>query len=212
MRQLDLQQSTASKLKIIASSGPFQIELMKRVGVEDYPILIEISQLQRLVVFLGHPTYGLSVVLFSMLVSSGLGSYTTNAIGPASPTAWSVRRLLLLVASLVAYAILSPCVLAFFRGEPTVVRIVVAGGILFPIGFFMGMAFPVGMKFAETRMDSLTAWFWGINGAASVLASVLTLVLSLGFGISVAFWAGVICYLGALGTFGWSASRAGVAS
>lgn len=44
MRQLDLQQSTASKLKIIASSGPFQIELMKRVGVEDYPILIEISQ------------------------------------------------------------------------------------------------------------------------------------------------------------------------
>jgi hypothetical protein len=44
-------------------------------------MFIEISQMQRLIVFLGHPTYGLSVVLFSLLVASGAGSYTTDIFG-----------------------------------------------------------------------------------------------------------------------------------
>src|ERR1700676_3268956 len=42
-------------------------------------MLIEISQMQRLMVFLGHPVYGLSVVLFTILVFSGLGSTTVGA-------------------------------------------------------------------------------------------------------------------------------------
>ena len=43
-------------------------------------MLIETSQMQRLIVFLGHPTYGLSVVLFALLLSSGIGSYFTQNI------------------------------------------------------------------------------------------------------------------------------------
>ena len=34
-------------------------------------MLIETSQMQRLIITLGHPTYGLSVVLFALLLSSG---------------------------------------------------------------------------------------------------------------------------------------------
>ena len=43
-------------------------------------MLIEISQLQRLSIFLGHPIYGLSVVLFALLLSSGLGSWTIQRV------------------------------------------------------------------------------------------------------------------------------------
>ena len=38
-------------------------------------ILIEVALIQKFVLFLGHPIYALTVVIFSLLVSSGLGSY-----------------------------------------------------------------------------------------------------------------------------------------
>ena len=63
------------------------------------------------------------------------------------------------------------------------------------MGFFMGMAFPMGMKIASNQAESLAPWFWGINGAMSVFASVLTIVISINSGISSSFWSGFGCYL-----------------
>jgi hypothetical protein len=57
------------------------------------------------------------------------------------------------------------------------------------------------MTLAAGRARELTAWFWGLNGAASVLASVLSVCISLTWSISTAFWAGWICYVAALGSF-----------
>ncbi len=79
-----------------------------------------------------------------------------------------------------------------------------AAGILFPIGVFMGTAFPLGMRAAAARSPSLTPWLWGINGATSVCASVVAVIISLGAGISASFWAGWVCYLLAFWRrFGW---------
>jgi hypothetical protein len=58
----------------------------------------------------------------------------------------------------------------------------------------MGTAFPLGMKIASGRSVQLTPWLWGINGATSVCASVLAVVIALGAGISATFWVGVGCY------------------
>jgi hypothetical protein len=71
--------------------------------------------------------------------------------------------------------------------------------ILLPPGFFMGMAFPIGMGRALRESPSIAPWLWGVNGAASVCASVLAVVIAVGAGISAAFWAGVVCYAAALG-------------
>jgi hypothetical protein len=68
--------------------------------------------------------------------------------------------------------------------------------MLAPLGFLMGMPFPIGMRTATTTYeDPPTAFFWGINGAASVCSSVMGMVLSLFFGITFAFWTGVAAYL-----------------
>ena len=63
----------------------------------------------------------------------------------------------------------------------------------------MGMAFPLGMRMALGRAPLLAPWFWGVNGAASVCASVLAVVIAIGAGISAAFWTGTACYAVALG-------------
>ena len=58
-------------------------------------MLVEISQLQRLTIFLGHPAYSLSVVLFSLLVSSGAGSLSTGRVADAEAGRATRRRLLI---------------------------------------------------------------------------------------------------------------------
>jgi hypothetical protein len=159
-------------------------------------MLIEISQLQRLTIFLGHPSYSLSVVLFSLLVSSGLGSLSTARV--TAPESAARRRLMLTIAIMAAFGLLTPLVTHRFEASSTPIRIALSIALLFPIGFLMGMAFPLGMRLALRRAPLLAPWFWGVNGAASVCASVLAVVIAIGAGISAAFWTGTACYLGAL--------------
>ncbi|MBW2046069.1 MAG: hypothetical protein JRI96_14500 [Deltaproteobacteria bacterium] len=158
-------------------------------------MFIEISQMQRLIIFLGHPTYGLSVVLFTLLLSSGLGSYSTQKINILSNRKSAVVRLLLLLGVLAVFGKLTPYVIDAFKGSTTMFRIFISALILFPLGLFMGMPFPLGMKTASVNSSSLTPWLWGINGATSVCASVLAVVIALSFSISTTFWTGFSCYI-----------------
>jgi hypothetical protein len=159
-------------------------------------LLVEISQLQRLSVFLGHPTYALTVVLFSLLLSSGAGSMLAERFSTVSTRSRPLLPLFSLLGVLVVFSLVQPAVIAAFAGATTPVRIAAAVAMLTPLGFLMGMPFPIGMRTATiTHADPPTAFFWGINGAASVCASVMGMVLSLFFGITFAFWVGVAAYL-----------------
>jgi len=160
-------------------------------------MLIETSQMQRLIIALGHPTYGLSVVLFALLLSSGVGSFMTSGITEQSAPAIGPRRMLVAVAILAIFGLITPSVVRWIEPMTTVVRIAVAIALLFPAGLMMGMAFPLGMKLAAGRAAELTAWFWGLNGAASVLASVVSVCIALTWSISAAFWTGWVCYVAA---------------
>jgi hypothetical protein len=166
-------------------------------------MLVEISQVQRLAIFLGHPVYSLSVVLFSLLLFSGIGSLSTGTLRRDGSSHPAIVRMALLVLLLVAFGVITPAAVRQFEGAATVMRIAIAVGILAPIGLFMGMAFPIGMRRALAEVPSLAPWLWGVNGAASVCASVLVVVIALGAGISAAFWVGTACYLVALIALTW---------
>ncbi len=162
-------------------------------------MFVEISQMQRLIIFLGHPTYGLTVVLFSLLLSSGLGSLSTARVDVSAGTRGARARLWVLLAVLAVFGLLTPHLVGLARGASTPVRIMLSVLALAPLGFTMGMAFPIGMKFAARESEKLTPCLWGINGATSVLASVLAVVIALSAGITASFWTGFACYLVGVG-------------
>jgi hypothetical protein len=81
------------------------------------------------------------------------------------------------------------------------VRVGAALLLLFPAGLMMGMAFPLGMKLAAARAAALTPWLWGLNGAASVFASVLSVCIALTWSIPAAFWFGWAVYVAAFLAF-----------
>jgi SAM-dependent methyltransferase len=161
-------------------------------------MLIEVSQMQRLIVFLGHPTYGLSVLLFTLLLSAGAGSFFTGGIGRPGMAGSPAARLVMLLVVLVGFALIAPRVMVALEGAAAMLRILAAVLLLAPVGFFLGMAFPIGMKMAAGRAEALTPWLWGINGAASVCAAVIGVVISLGAGIAASYLTGVACYVVAL--------------
>ena len=173
-------------------------------------MLVETSQMQRLIIALGHPTYGLSVVLFALLLSSGLGSYLTVGITPDRTASAGRLRLVLLVIVLAAFGAATPAIARWSEPMTTPIRILAAVVLLFPAGLFMGMAFPLGMRMAAARAQALTPWLWGLNGAASVLASVLSVCIALTWSISTAFWSGWACYVAALAAFSIGARGPGI--
>jgi hypothetical protein len=157
-------------------------------------LLIEVSQLQRLGVFLGHPTYGLTVVLFSVLLFSGIGSMLTERLVSYEHPRRALTALGVLLGVIALFGILSPGVLRATESMTTPARIAVAVALLAPLSLMMGMPFALGMRMAAMRPEAPTAFMWGINGAMSVCGSVFGLVLALFFGISTAFWVGLVAY------------------
>ena len=161
-------------------------------------LMIEVSQLQRLSVYLGHPTYGLTVVLFSVLLGSGLGSMLTERFATPDQPRRFVVALGVLLAVVAVFGIISAGVLHATESATTPMRILVAVALLTPLSLMMGMPFALGMRMAATRTGATTSFMWGINGAMSVCGSVFGLVLALFFGIATAFWVGAATYLVAL--------------
>jgi len=158
-------------------------------------MFIEISQMQRLIVFLGHPIYGLSVVLFTLLLGSAAGSYSVSILSSHPWLNKPVLRLGGLLIALILFGCLTSFVIVHFRNCSTFARISLSTIVLIPLGFFLGMAFPIGMNLGQISSKLFTPWLWGVNGAASVCASILALILSLNWGISATFWAGFAFYV-----------------
>jgi hypothetical protein len=152
--------------------------------------MVEIGQLERLIVFLGHPIYGLTVVLFVLLLASSIGSLFSDRIGVFI---W------LLPVALAVFIFVSPFFTRELVAASTPLRIAVSAALLFPSGFFMGMAFPLGIKKARSGNDGApTAWYWGINGAFSVISSVLAVVIAVFWGVTVTLVVGLTAYIVAL--------------
>lgn len=158
-------------------------------------MLVEIAQMQRLLFLLGHPTFSLSVVLFGLLISSGIGSFVSGRTTAVRLSVLAPRLLGALVVVLALIGLITPPAIRAFQGFATPIRIVMALLLLVPAGFFMGMAFPVAMRIASLKHPSLMPWLWAINGATSVTASVLAVLISSTWGISAAWWTGVACYV-----------------
>ena len=109
-----------------------------------------------------------------------------------------IGPILLIVLALVAYIFVLPRILVALVGLPLVVKFVVSGVLLAPIGFLMGMPFPTGLRALENTEAGAIEWAWAMNAAASVLGSVLAMVIAVHFGLAVTLACGAVAYLGAM--------------
>lgn len=178
-------------------------------------ILVEITFVQRLVLFLGHPTYAITVVIFLLLASSGAGSLMSRRRPPGAHTLH--LPLGAITAALLAYTFVLPHLLTAAVGLDFSVKLLISAAVLIPLGFVMGIPFPTGLRVlagqgaarepqsGSTRgappepnsSDSAIEWAWALNAAASVLGSVLAMFIAVNLGLTLTLACGLGAYLAA---------------
>jgi hypothetical protein len=156
-------------------------------------ILVEIALIQRFVLFLGHPTYALTVVVFLMLLSSGAGSFVSRKW--LKQTSDVRVPLLAIAAAIVAYVFLMPIALSSLIGLEFGLKLLISAAMIVPLGFAMGMPFPTGLRALSDLNDNRVEWAWAMNAAASVLGSVSAMIIAIHFGLNATLLCGAVAYL-----------------
>lgn len=156
-------------------------------------ISIEIVLMQKLVLFLGHPLYSITVTLFSMLIFTGIGSLLSERwFRSPTPLTWFVPVGLATLLGL--FILLSPKMVEAWIGWPKLARILATTGILAPISLLLGVPFAYGIRLLNRFNPTIIPWAWAINACATVVGSILTVIFSMNFGFNFVLIAAILIY------------------
>jgi hypothetical protein len=160
------------------------------VGIGLGYMLVQLGLLQRLIVVLGHPVYAFSVILFTMLLASGVGSFVSNRLDVRRfPIVW-----MLVVAGIALVILAFPVFEVMDNISSIPMRIVASGIIPAVMGLLLGFCLPLGVRFAEPHGDVVVQRLWAINGAASITGSCLAAFIGVAFGSLGVLVAALACY------------------
>src|SRR5215213_8783346 len=180
-------------------------------------MVLEVTFIQKFLLLLGTPIMALTVILFSILLSSGIGSYISGKVFSTRPHRAVLTSIPILAGIIIIYFIYLQQVIASTISMDLPYRIALTFGLLFPAGFLMGFQFPSLIKMAslvaiqknknnvvvfpyDNYRDSKnnnTTLLWGINIVASVIGTVLAAISAMIIGFNGNLLIGLGMYLGA---------------
>lgn len=153
-------------------------------------MFVEISLIQRMILPLENPSYAVAAVLTSVLIGSGIGSLLSSRFSPLR-SRFTLLALTLLIA---AYSLLVPLFSDFIAPQPLLRKVALGFAFLIPLGLPMGIPFPMGIRNLGEKTPELIPWAWAVNGCASVLAPLLTIMLAMAVGFQTVMWIGAAAY------------------
>jgi hypothetical protein len=169
-------------------------------------IVVEIALMQRLALFLGHPSYGLIAVLFGLLVGTALGARLSGRIGDGAAGKAAAAAGGAVAALVAATGLALAEVLRALMPWPLAGRLALSVAVVLGFGVAMGLMLPLGVRLVSRRDAALLPWAWGVNGGTSVLGTVAATLIAIHQGFTAAFLAGSALYAGA-GATGFALAR-----
>jgi len=178
-------------------------------------MVLEVTFIQKFLLLLGTPIMALTVILFSILLSSGIGSYVSGKIFSKSPHKSALVSIPVLAGIIIIYFIYLQQIIESNITMELSYRIALTFGLLFPAGFLMGFQFPSLIKMASlisiqykneavlqydnyrNNKNNNTTLLWGINIVASVIGTVLAAISAMIVGFNGNLLIGLCMYLGA---------------
>jgi hypothetical protein len=183
----------------IAAPGESRASLVTTLayfGVVGFAFMaVEIALMQRFTLFLGHPSYSLLVILFVVLLATALGSRISERFAIARLGKIMLIAGVALAVLTAIYGVVLGDALRAMIGLARPLRVVITALLVAPCGLLMGVMVPSAVRVLGAAASPLVPWGWGVNGATSVTASVLAVVISSSWGISTAWIVGVACYV-----------------
>jgi spermidine synthase len=170
-------------------------------------IMIQISLIQKFTLLLGQPVWTMITVISTLLIASGVGSRLTSGITSKQMTKTEnlpelKKQLYMTFIIISLYSIIiglfAPIIFSTFSSLPLILRILISIIIIFPLGFFMGKPFPIGISFIKEEEKSTIPIAWSINAFFSVIGTVITIILAMTIGFKLVFIISGVIYLVAM--------------
>ncbi len=174
-------------------------------------IVVQVAMIQKFVLLLGRPTYALTVIVFSMLAASGVGSFFSRRLvrDNDSRLMWILAAVAILIGG-IAFA--AAPVAAAAAGWTMSGKVAITAICIAPGAFLMGVPFPSGLRRLEHLHPPSIRWAWSVNAAASVFGSAGAIVLAIYLGLRATMLIGAALYLAALLTIAFTRSQPGTAT
>ncbi len=160
-------------------------------------IFLMISAMQRFGLVLGHPSYAVSIIMATFLFSSGVGSLVSAKVRPGASTRVLLGVALLLLVQTGAFHLFLPSLSRALLPAGLAARALVVIALLAPGAFAMGFCFPLGIREVSAMRPAFVPWAYGVNTGASVIGSVLAVILAMTLGFSGVQWISTALYAGA---------------
>ncbi len=159
-------------------------------------IIIEIILMQKFVLYLGHPSYSISIILFSLLISAGSGSYFSEKIKiKIGENKFSNYLFISLLAIILIFIILIDPLIKTTIGNNLIIKGIISFLSISILGVLLGMPFPTGLSYISKISNKIVPWSWGINSYMTVIGSTLSVFLAISFGFKFTFAFAFIIYL-----------------
>ena len=159
-------------------------------------MILEISLFQKFILYLGSPTIALSILLGSLLVGMGIGSFLGGKIYPLDIAKRLKHITGLIVITGIFLFIIYPLILNELLAFALTLRAIVCFVLLLPFGFLLGIPFPTGIQILkQNNLVKYIPWMYGVNGIFTVLGSISAVILSMTFGFTISFFTGLSMYL-----------------
>jgi hypothetical protein len=160
-------------------------------------MFLEVGLIQRFTLFLGYPTYSLSVTLFALLLFSGLGSLASGGVGARRNRAlWAATAGV--ACMVLVHQLAAPAVFDRFVGAALPLRVALATALIAPLGLCLGVFVPLGLaavaELCEHEREYM-AWAWAVNGFFSVISSIASTILAMLVGFQLLLQIALVVYV-----------------
>jgi len=162
-------------------------------------IIFELVFIQLFMKLVGYPLYTYSSVVFGLLLAAGAGSFLSTRLNVSPQARWVLPFIGLFITSII-FLLTYHDLFHIFLAWPVFARAIMAIILIFPMGFFMGMLFPLGILMLKDEPAGSIAWAWAMNGLFTVVGGLMSVVLSIYLGFTVTLTIALMIYL-----LGWLA-------
>ncbi|MGZ8911243.1 MAG: spermidine synthase, partial [Methylococcaceae bacterium] len=157
-------------------------------------LFIEIAFIQKFILILHHPLYAITVVLSTFLLTAGVGSHYSEKLCHSPSKSVIMLPIATLTVLSMIYILSFESITGFLLETSDLSRYVASILLIAPLGFCMGMPFPMALARLSQTIPALIPWAWGINGCASVISAILATLIAMQFGFTVLIFLAITLY------------------
>ncbi|MGR9000101.1 MAG: SAM-dependent methyltransferase, partial [Gammaproteobacteria bacterium] len=182
--KLDVKPETGSQLRILVYFFSLGLAFL----------FIEIAFIQKFILILHHPLYAITAVLSTFLLTAGAGSYFSAKLSSSNEKSVIMLPVAGIALLSMIYVLSFESITGFLLETGDLSRYLLSILLITPLGFCMGMPFPMGLAKISQNNPALIPWIWGINGCASVISAILATLIAMQFGFSVLIFLAIALY------------------